>query len=313
VLRDNADVIELVQAGFIGAWGEWYYTKNFGNEGTISATDWANRKAVVEALLDALPSDRMVQLRTPAYKRTMYGDTALTSAEAFGGSARARVAHHNDAFVADDSDMGTYADLATEVPYLASDSAFVAVGGENDAYNAPRTACPSATAEMAKMHWSFINTDYFATTISHWKSDGCYETMRQKLGYRFALVSGTYSKTASVGGSIAVKLTIRNDGYAAPFNPRPVEIVVRNTATKAIKRLAVTADPRRWPAGATSNVDTAVALGDLPVGEYDLFLALPDASAKIHDRAEYAVRFANDGLWNAELGANDLQAHLTVQ
>ncbi len=36
-LSSNKDVIAVMQAGFIGAWGEWYYTQNFGNAGTVTA------------------------------------------------------------------------------------------------------------------------------------------------------------------------------------------------------------------------------------------------------------------------------------
>lgn len=70
LLRQNAYVIATVQAGFVGAWGEWYYTRHFGNEGRVSAADQANRAAVVQALLNALPATRTVQLRTPAASTT---------------------------------------------------------------------------------------------------------------------------------------------------------------------------------------------------------------------------------------------------
>ena len=30
VLQKNEDVIFVLQAGFVGAWGEWYYTTHFG-------------------------------------------------------------------------------------------------------------------------------------------------------------------------------------------------------------------------------------------------------------------------------------------
>jgi hypothetical protein len=45
LLNTNKDVIFSLQAGFIGTWGEWYYTNSteFGTDGTISATQWANR------------------------------------------------------------------------------------------------------------------------------------------------------------------------------------------------------------------------------------------------------------------------------
>src|SRR5690606_21167530 len=49
LFQNNADVIASVQAGFIGSWGEWYYTDYFGISPT--ATDYANRKDVVNALL----------------------------------------------------------------------------------------------------------------------------------------------------------------------------------------------------------------------------------------------------------------------
>ena len=115
-LKANSDVIEVVQAGLIGAWGEWYYTQNFGNEGTVTAADWANRKAVTDKLLSVLPSSRMIQVRTPKIKRTMSGTTALTPAQAYNGSAQARVGHHNDCFLASPDDFGTYENTAVDTP-----------------------------------------------------------------------------------------------------------------------------------------------------------------------------------------------------
>ena len=68
-LRSNSDVIDVVQSGFVGAWGEGYYSQNFGNSGVISPADWANRKAIIDKLLNVLPATRMVQVRTPRMKR----------------------------------------------------------------------------------------------------------------------------------------------------------------------------------------------------------------------------------------------------
>ena len=311
ILTDNVDVIEVAQAGFVGAWGEGYYTTSFGNASNVTATDWANRKSVVDALLDALPSGRMVQLRTPRFKRTMYGDAPLTSAEAFTGTARARLGHHDDAFVASDDDMGTYVDPAVEVPYVATESPYLPVGGENDAYAGARTACPSAIAEMARLHWSFINIDYLDTTIANWKSQGCYDVMRQKLGYRISLISGRFSATTHAG-TMHLSITLRNDGYASPFNPRPVELLLRAKATSAIYRYSIATDPRRWSAGTTSTIDTTLTVNDVSSGEYDLFLMLPDDAPSLRDRPEYAVRFANAGTWDDALGANALFAKFTV-
>src|SRR5205823_13431077 len=53
LLQNNADVIYVLQAGFIGIWGEWYYTDYFGNTDALTAQNIADRKAVTDSLLSA--------------------------------------------------------------------------------------------------------------------------------------------------------------------------------------------------------------------------------------------------------------------
>jgi hypothetical protein len=47
-LRRNKDVIVVVQSGFVGRWGEGYYSTHFGNEGNVSTAQWNDRKKVVD-------------------------------------------------------------------------------------------------------------------------------------------------------------------------------------------------------------------------------------------------------------------------
>jgi hypothetical protein len=310
-LSANADVIEVVQAGFIGAWGEWYYTQNFGNAGTVTAADWANRKAVTDKLLSVLPATRMIEVRTPKIKRTMYGTTAVSASQAYGGSAVARVGHHNDCFLAGPDDFGTYENTGVEYPYLQADTAYVPMGGETCAVNAPRSDCPTALDELSRFHWSYANTDYNTSVLSGWNSGGCLTQIKQKLGYRFALQSGTYAATATRGGSLPISLTLRNDGWSAPFNPRDAELVMRNTATSAVYRFPLTADPRKWQAGTTTTLTQSVSLpASMPVGTYALLLNLPDP--QLSSRPEYSVRLANQGTWEASTGMNNLLSSVTV-
>ena len=128
-LQKHADVIYCVQCGWIGSWGEWYYTDNYGNqEGKMNA----NRKALVDALLDAVPQDRCIQLRTPLFKTGYVGSTSpLNSSEAYKGTAKSRLAHHNDAFLENYGDMGTYTDTAKQKPYIAQETLYVPLGGES--------------------------------------------------------------------------------------------------------------------------------------------------------------------------------------
>jgi hypothetical protein len=93
VLAANADVIAVLQAGLIGAWGEWHTSTN-------GLDTPENKQTILLALLDALPASRMTQIRTPNAKGDIFGASALGDAEGFDGSNKARTGHHNDCFLA---------------------------------------------------------------------------------------------------------------------------------------------------------------------------------------------------------------------
>jgi hypothetical protein len=48
-------------------------------------------------------------------------------------------------------------------------------------------------------------------------------------------------------------------------------------------------------------------------GDYELLLHLADPYPSIHDRPEYSIRLANQGLWEAETGYNKLNTIVTVE
>src|SRR5262245_20769044 len=94
LLMAHGDVLAALQAGFIGAWGEWHgSTHGNDNDGV--------RRVVVTALLYAIATSRMVQVRTPAFKQALTGPAPLTEAEAIRATPRARLGHHNDAYFSD--------------------------------------------------------------------------------------------------------------------------------------------------------------------------------------------------------------------
>jgi len=47
-------------------------------------------------------------------------------------------------------------------------------------------------------------------------------------------------------------------------------------------------------------------------GKYDMFLYLPDSSASLAARPEYAIRLANANCWEARTGYNNLSVSLTI-
>lgn len=296
LLDANADVIAVVQAGFIGAWGEWHTSTN-------NLTTPQTRQQILEALVSAVPESRSVQLRYPPYKQAMYG-AALTEATAFTDSFAARVGHHNDCFVSSDTDVGTYPDDEVDAfrDYVGADTAFVPMGGETCAVSAPRSECMSALAEMTKLHFSYINREFQEDVLASWQP--CRQEMEQRLGYRLALERAQLPEAVKPGGSFTLSVQLKNSGFAAPFNPRPVFVVLRG-ADFAAKAIIEGADPRRWLAGATLQARLRVP-ATLPPGTYSLSLWLPDAAPSLQTRPDYAIRFANEQVWDDASGENAL-------
>ena len=315
----NADVIFAFQAGIVGAWGEWYYSDNFGNQVTQMNS---SRRQVVEALLDAVPADRCIQLRTPLFKTSYLGDTdPLTPETAYQNTARARLAHHNDAFLERWGDMGTYVDEETEKPYIAQETLFVPLGGESCILDADlaaeRASYEKTTAEMSYLHWTFIQSGYSEVVTNMWRQNGTFEELNKKLGYRFQLVSGNFGEQAEQGGPLSVQLNIKNVGYAPLYNERPAYIVLKATGegvNGACYRIPLASDPRSWlPNGELTTIREQVTVpASVPVGSYQLYLYLPDAYASIADNPAYAIRFANSNVWEAATGMNNLNATVTV-
>ena len=165
--RSNADVIYVLQAGFVGEWGEWYYSANFGNKTQHLNAD---RRAVLEALIEACPEDRFLQVRYPLIKTEYLGDEQpLTAETAFTTDARARIGHHNDAFLNDYGNDGTYGrddDETDDDPvlraYIAAETLYVPNGGESNVESGTMAeeVYAQAEAEMSEYHWSFCGAEY---------------------------------------------------------------------------------------------------------------------------------------------------------
>ncbi len=322
----NADVIYVMQAGFVGTYGEWYYTKNFGNkEGGMNAA----RIALLDTVLKAMPDNRFLLLRTPAHKIGYMGDeNTLTSAEAFTGSTRARLGHYNDAVLNFPGDAGTYSikrngessshtDTTTLKPYVASETMFVPIGGESNVTNeeaaATNATYEKTTAEFSRLHWSFCKGGWPEAVVNKWKAEGTYDELDRKLGYRFQLVSASLPDEAENGENAHITLQIRNTGYAPLYNERHAYIVFKNSSIGTYM-VQLQSNPRRWsPNGAVTIINEEITMpSDIPAGTYKMYLYMPDASATIASDSRYAIRFANSNMWVESTGMNRLNAEVTV-
>ncbi len=306
LLAENADVIAAFQAGFIGAWGEWHSSTN-GLETP------QNRKDILLALLASVPPSRMVQIRTPMFKDEIFPGGPLGEGEAFSGSARARTGHHNDCFLASADDVGTYAaPVATWKAYVGEETRFTPMGGETCGLNAPRSDCPTALAEMASLHFSFLNALYHPAVLTGWETQGCLPEVKRRLGYRLVLDSASWSEKVAPGGALGLKISLHNEGFAAMFNHRSLYVVLGEGASRRAALLSKVT-PVRWEAGKSVTIEAWLRVpSDLAPGSYRLALWLPDDAVGISGRPEYALRLANAGVWEGASGENLLTKGLVV-
>lgn len=308
IIQEHADVIFLMEAGFVGVWGEWYYTSNFGM--TLSTPeDYAPRRSVLDALLSALPPERMICVRTPVFKLRCfdigYGDT-LTLQTAYNGSDLSRIAGHNDCFLASSNDMGTYSNNSQR-EFWQAESRYTAMGGETCGVSS-YSVCENALEQMEKYHFTYLNSGYHQTVLANWKTEGCYSEIETRMGYRFVLTEAHFTPQAEAGKEFVAKIRIKNVGYAAPVNPRGLELVFvskQNNNQKYIVKLDN--DPRFWLAGGEYLINTTYTLPLQMAGEeYDLFLNLPDPQPLLYGKPEYSIRLANEDVWDENTGYNKI-------
>lgn len=300
-----ADVVDSLHAGFIGMWGEWYYTDNFGDLGTVTTAQWADRKAVVDALLTNLDARIFVLIRYVGAMRRLIDADPTNTAYA------TRLSHHNDAFLADTNDWGTYDTFsvgytpAQNRAWLASrnQAGRYPTGGESANYNPPRSDYATAKAELAEYRWSTLNPNYHPDVLASWGQAG-RDDIAARLGYRHTITASTATVN---GGNVDLSLSVRNDGFAASYRNRPVLVDFINGATVVTRTLST--DFRQWVPGA--NTITGSVAAPPTAGTYSVHLRIVDASPSLQANPLYSVRM--DGVaYDTATGRNALGQSVTT-
>ncbi len=319
LLKNNADILDFMEAGFIGAWGEWHSSTNqlVGSNGVNAAST-----QIVQRILQILPKTRMLALRYPKHKQQIFGTAPLDTTKAFTGSDQARVGAHNDCFLASKTDWGTYPENAEAresiKAFLESDNRFLPQGGETCNANTeaqPFIGCENALLDLQRMKYTALNRGYHIDVYARWQKEGCLEDIKRRLGYRFELLETTMPNAIKASEKLSLKISLKNTGFAVPFNPRGLALVLRGKKTYILNitdgrgipenRLL---DPRFWIAGQTTQLETTLTLpSNLEAGQYDVLLHLFDPETNLKNRSEFAIRLANQGVWESQTGFNKIR------
>lgn len=84
------------------------------------------------------------------------------------------------------------------------------------------------------MHYSYLNAHYNNAVNNDWQDGGCMDAIKRNLGYRLVLKEATLPDQASRGAESLISLNLVNNGYAAPFNARPLRLILRNRAATGL-------------------------------------------------------------------------------
>jgi Domain of unknown function (DUF4874)/Domain of unknown function (DUF4832) len=264
VLQKNSDVIAVMQAGFIGAWGEGHTSSN--------KLDSDENKAIIrDALLAAVPENVPLQWRYP---------TDLIAWQKAG--TLGRFGFHNDCFLSSPTDVGTYAEDAApreierKLMMTLTDKRFHSIETCDADKTQLRNDCASILKEGADFHVSGINIQYYRAFHERWIKDGCMPEITDKIGYRLRL---TEAKIAD--GNFGV--TIANDGWARLARPRNLELHQGGQVISLGDLQQIGAgEQRTFSADFTKNGKTNVVC-----------LAAPDPNESLRGDPRYAIRFAN--------------------
>lgn len=259
-LKKNKDVIQVVQAGMIGAWGEWHSSFH-GLEGSEET-----KRIILEKILEMTPENRMVQVRVPSYKNLLKRD----------GKMYNRTSFHDDFIIIDphqwDGDMheGTalFDQIVRESPYLPVDGELpwgnwsVNKGPDNpepgwivDGVKTARQLFlqhytslsaihnykeKGTTDKYSMMYWketpvseSYLQENHMPVSDGYFrKKDGssversAFDYIRDHLGYRIELQEMTVPSSLSAEDSNLIELSLINRGFSTLFNEHPVYLVL---------------------------------------------------------------------------------------
>jgi hypothetical protein len=166
---------------------------------------------------------------------------------------------------------------------------------------------------MAAMHYSYLNAAYNNQVNNDWDSMGCMKAIKQKLGYRLVLQQAIVPEKINRKAGLTIQVKLNNKGFASPFNPRPVQLILRNKQTGKIVAVNFSTQIQKWFTGDVLLKQHFALPREVTPGTWELLLDLPDGYASLQTNPLYSIRLANENTWEPATGFNKLGAEVRVQ
>ena len=122
------------------------------------------------------------------------------------------------------------------------------------------------------------------------------------LGYRFVVRSSKMSQTVNAGGKLKIELEIDNTGFSKLIGEESAQIVISNGENKYISTIE-NVSPTEWKSFEKHTVSAEIDMPEyISAGDWKVYLRISNENMPEWSRA--AVPFANEGMYDADLGAN---------
>ncbi|MCC8145720.1 MAG: DUF4832 domain-containing protein [Bacteroidales bacterium] len=320
LIRQNWDVVAVVEVGLIGTWGEWSPRYTTASQNT----------SIAKTMFEIIPEGYGMVVR--------YIDIRNSLASVLTASQMNYIGFCNDYFTTGLKNCGSSDWCMNSADYkqVADKSFTFYMRGEVPYNEGPPWGFdiimePDSVLKVLKdHHYSAMDiTQNFKDNITYWKTAAVYpdkleknniffdenyfiegnnqqrvprtlyQFIRDHLGYRLNVMKDPVLKKE--GNEFVYDIKITNTGFATVLNPKPVYLVWINENNEIAKEIELTdVNPRDWqpwekgkPTELLTHTISGKTLVDLS-GKYKVGIWIPDSQPTVKNEPAYCIKFATD-------------------
>ena len=239
ILNKHKNAISFLEVGFIGAWGEWH-SDQYGDKKKFKSF----RKQLVESLLNNLDDDIYLALRYPSDRNNL---SKLIAVSERVGLHHDCPNYYNDIYPRSNAqDITISLPQGGEVCQLDPRSDFGSKSSNRDKYY----GCEVMMKYFDKFNFDVLNVSDWSRSNSRFLEQGCYDEIRDRLGYRYLIKESSYSNGI-------LKFEIHNIGFGKSFKNRWIKIKIGE------KMIDTNLNPKNWLSGQSYMESVNIGITDL--------------------------------------------------
>jgi len=313
--EQNEDMIACVETGFLGPWGEQHTSKIVTQE---------NIKKVTEELLKVVPESRTVNVRKPLWycATTSVDIDHIDEDVSQKGSNAYRIGMFNDGYLGSASDLGSFSNREKALTWLSKQATHTLYGGEValsselDANGNKYHSIEHIQEEMFRTHTSYINEEWNDKVINEWKQDiytgkdvlyqnkSAYLYVKNHLGYRLVIKECEIPETAEQASQQSINVQLKNVGAGNVVNEKDAYILLKNDTKEYA--IPILMDIRNFESKKSYDLTIPFLVEEtVEEGDYDIYLKFVNKGEDVTTNKR-TIRFANENIWNEEIGANKI-------